>query len=301
MAEDSLSRQFRVSRWLWFAIGLCVPISLFAVRQLGWSANVVAASDFAFIMGVCALVSLTYRFHRNANVCLFAHVINQMVVASFVVGFLSYVCAALDRPLLDDAFIRADRLLGFDWQAYVAWVNERPWLGMAMTAAYRSYGIQMVVLICMLFAYKHSAHAQRVVIVFFVSAMVSNIVSALFPAVAGYVHYNMHSNELTNLHPAAARLHEAVFNNIRSGNLHEISFPMVGIITFPSFHSVLAVMFIYACLPLQRLSLLLVPFNILMLFSIPVDGGHYLVDVLAGVAIALCSIQLSRRILPPTS
>ena len=296
--QSSLSRQFKVNRWLWLAIiALCVA-SIVSVRALGWQANIAAATDFAFILGVCALVSISYPLHKNANVCLFASVINQMVIASFAVGFLSYVCAAMKLPLLDDAFIAVDRFLGFDWQSYVAWVNLHPWLGTAMTITYRSYGVQMISLICLLFAYKHSAHAQRIVIIFLVGSMASNVLSGIFPAVAGYVHYNLHGDQMGNLHPAAARLHEAVLMNIRSGQLHDITFPMVGIITFPSFHSVMAVMFIYACLPLRRLSLFIVPFNVLMLFSIPVDGGHYLVDVLGGVSIALLCIWLSRRILP---
>jgi membrane-associated phospholipid phosphatase len=38
-------------------------------------------------------------------------------------------------------------------------------------------------------------------------------------------------------------------------------------------------------------------FNILMLLSIPSEGGHYLVDVLGGIAVGLLAILMT-RVLP---
>ena len=65
-----------------------------------------------------------------------------------------------------------------------------------------------------------------------------------------------------------------------------------GLITFPSYHAAMAVllswvyrgqvgMFTIACL-----------LNAAMLLSVPVHGGHYLVDVISGCAVAAIAIFL---------
>ena len=36
--------------------------------------------------------------------------------------------------------------------------------------------------------------------------------------------------------------------------------------------------------------------NVLMILSIPSEGGHYLVDVIAGIIVAVVSILLGRRL-----
>ena len=60
-------------------------------------------------------------------------------------------------------------------------------------------------------------------------------------------------------------------------------------ITFPSLHAALALVFILAFAPVPLLRWIGAAVNILMIAATPVDGGHYVIDVLAGLALAyLC-------------
>jgi len=70
---------------------------------------------------------------------------------------------------------------------------------------------------------------------------------------------------------------------------------MKGVIAFPSFHAVLAVLFTYA----HRHSATFAPMaalNAVMLVSIPSEGGHYLVDVFGGIAVAIVAILAVRAV-----
>jgi membrane-associated phospholipid phosphatase len=67
-----------------------------------------------------------------------------------------------------------------------------------------------------------------------------------------------------------------------------------GIVTFPSMHAAIAVIYIYCARHRLWALLVLAPWNLMMLASTPTVGGHYLVDVIAGIAIALASIGLYR-------
>ncbi len=55
-----------------------------------------------------------------------------------------------------------------------------------------------------------------------------------------------------------------------------------GLVGFPRFHAISAVLNIWAGWPLRRWRIAILPVNLMMLAATPVFGGHYLVDVLAG-------------------
>jgi membrane-associated phospholipid phosphatase len=68
----------------------------------------------------------------------------------------------------------------------------------------------------------------------------------------------------------------------------------VGLVSFSSMHAALAVM---VALALWRFRLSRVPvaiFTALMLLSIPSEGGHYLVDVLAGASVGFLAWCMAR-------
>jgi len=69
-----------------------------------------------------------------------------------------------------------------------------------------------------------------------------------------------------------------------------------GIITFPSFHTALGVIFIFALWPIPVLRWFGIVINLLMMASIPIDGGHYFIDMVAGTVIAVASIVAARTI-----
>lgn len=62
----------------------------------------------------------------------------------------------------------------------------------------------------------------------------------------------------------------------------------------PSFHAALAVLFVYANRPPARSFIPVALLNVLMIMSVVPEGGHYLVDLIAGAIIAALSIVLVR-------
>ena len=84
---------------------------------------------------------------------------------------------------------------------------------------------------------------------------------------------------------------------IRAGLWTTLDFNKVdGIVTFPSFHAALAVVFPFAVRRVRWALTIMVPLNALMLLSTPTVGGHYLADTVAGVLLALISIALTTAI-----
>ncbi|WP_407070729.1 phosphatase PAP2 family protein [Paraburkholderia rhynchosiae] len=56
-----------------------------------------------------------------------------------------------------------------------------------------------------------------------------------------------------------------------------------GVVSLPSFHTALAVLFTYSLRKVPWLRRVAVPLNVIMILSTPTQGGHYLADVIAGL------------------
>jgi len=72
-----------------------------------------------------------------------------------------------------------------------------------------------------------------------------------------------------------------------------------GIISFPSLHAALAVLFIFALWPVKWLRWIALSINLVMIAATPVDGSHYFTDIIAGLVIStLCWWAVRCALLP---
>lgn len=241
----------------------------------------------------CIIVALigTYLL-KDVSVSAFAIGMLQMNLAAIALGWFSYLTTSFNFPLRDDWLILGDRLLGFDWRNLLQWMTTRPNIADILSLCYISFSTQAIALLCMLYAFKHIAHAQCYIASFILSCLITTLLASLFPAVGAYVHYNLLPSDYPNITPVAARVHEETLLQLRAHNFTLLPWleNVKGLITFPSFHATMAVLFIYAGLPFRRIRLLLSTLNIGMIASTPIEGGHYLVDVIAGTLIGIASI-----------
>jgi len=70
-----------------------------------------------------------------------------------------------------------------------------------------------------------------------------------------------------------------------------------GLIAFPSFHTVLALLSIYGALSIRPLIVPFVVLNLTAVAAVPLHGGHHLVDVFAGIAVFFVGVFVARRLL----
>jgi hypothetical protein len=111
------------------------------------------------------------------------------------------------------------------------------------------------------------------------------------PAVAMFAYLGLQPQDYPNLHPAAAFVHLAHLAALRDGSMQVISLhDAQGIITFPSYHAALGVIFACSFWSHRWLRWPGVVVNALLIAATPIDGGHYFVDVIAGVIIAIVSL-----------
>jgi membrane-associated phospholipid phosphatase len=99
------------------------------------------------------------------------------------------------------------------------------------------------------------------------------------------------------LHPVDDFDHVRHLLLLREGKLRvpEIG-QLTGIVTFPSFHAAAAMLYLWALWAISWMRAIAVICNVLLLLSTPIDGGHYFIDVVAGVCLAILSILAVRSL-----
>lgn len=164
--------------------------------------------------------------------------------------------------------------------------------------AYASLIPQVIALVLALGFTNRLAELRTVMLAAIAAGTVTVILSSLFPAVGNYVHLALSANDFSHVDPFAGDVHLRDFAALRDGTAETMVLgKMEGIITFPSYHAALSVVTLWGFWA-SRIAWVRWPGMLLAASTIvatPVDGGHYLVDVLAGGAIAVAALVWSKR------
>ena len=204
---------------------------------------------------------------------------------------LTYIFTNRTFPATDASLDYFDKILGFDWLTWYRCVNLHPWLQFVLNAAYVSAGPQIIVSIIY---FSHRGEPNKNNEFWWMNAIalvITTFVAYFFPAMGAYEYFGA----VGGLH--GAHLHD--LHGLREGTLTVVSLEEIrGLITMPSFHTVLAILLTYVYRDNRFMLSIALPLNLLMLVSIPSEGGHYLADMLAGGAVAALSIWIVARTFP---
>jgi hypothetical protein len=221
----------------------------------------------------------------------------QFMVFAAVAAPLSYLAAGFGLPLQDSALDAADKALGFDWMALLASLNAHPTMFIILRVIYFSLSIQAtLIILCVAFTGR-LAWLRIFVLAFMGAAIVSIAISAVLPAQGPWSHYGLTAVDSSSIVPATWTVWP-IFQGLRDGTYRQLmAAGAEGVITFPSLHAALAVILIMAMWPIARLRWLALGLNAAMLAATPIDGSHYLVDILVGIVIAILSFATSHAVL----
>jgi len=230
----------------------------------------------------------------------------QMTLFTIIAVALSYALAAQGAPLWDEAFAAADLRLGFGWPAFFAQADLMPgalWVG---GIAYHSLSAQMVACVVALAAAGRADRLREMVAAAVASGFVTVAVSGAMPAMgnvfdpAGYRH----------LWPSVAWTEQAMLAGLRDGTWRTLDpMQLMGIVTFPSYHATLPVILAWSVRDMPRWRVAAPVWAGITILATPLFGGHYGVDVLVGLALAVAALRFApalvrhrpgrARILPP--
>jgi hypothetical protein len=274
-------------------------MALITLGSLAWLGVSTPASSFpvSLVVLVASLLAFHLRYHRIPRILLGVAAFLQFCLILPIGMLLSFAAAASDSPFRDGLLLAADRAIGFDWMAYALWVDARPWVATAYRAAYISFMLQPPLLIALLAAHGEFRRLHLFSFAFTFTLTATCLIFYFVPAVSVYAHLQVPIEGFRNLQPVSTFQHLEFIEGMRAGTMRWVD-PLkgAGLITFPSYHACGAVLLIWGFWGVRSVRVPALLLNLTMLASTPLDGAHYLVDVIGGVLLAAAGIAVARTL-----
>ena len=220
----------------------------------------------------------------------------QISSISCLAVLASYEIGSLDVAYQDALLAQIDRALGFDWVAVTLLVARHEWLQALLRFGYQSFVWQSFVVIALLALSGAHRRLQLFMLAWIVALAMALAGLALAPAQTAWIHFGAHI-PLPDLAAQVGKAQSTTLETLRAGGLRNLlNEPFEGIVAFPSFHTVGAILYVWALWGFVRLRWPAVALNGLMILATPVIGAHYFIDTVAGAGVALAALILAQWI-----
>jgi len=296
------SRAFvRTNRAIWIVIAAMMLVLAASYRAAGLSIEIGDGWNMLLAAPFCLLISVYYHYRRSDTyISTGAESAAQLILILLLGALLSFAAATTNLPYRDADLHAFDRWIGFDWRAYLGFFNARPYLGYAVHIAYLTINIQPMLVILALTATGYFLRVKQFVLATGLSLCVTLAAFIFTPAIDNFAFLGLQWSEFANLTPTFSFQHIHYLEALRHGTIDVVRLDdLEGLITFPSFHAISAVLFVWAAWPVRYLKWLICLLNLGLLAATPVDGAHYTIDIVAGILVAIIAICAAIRLQRP--
>lgn len=262
----------------------------------GWSVSGRGLAVLALGVAACLAPLSIRRYRTDPRIATTTPFCALLLIFQAAAATLSYLVVSTNAALVDAPLAAWDRALGFDWLALHAWLQARPVTQALLRVAYASGLLQMVFVVMFLGLTGRRERLEEFMLLLIGATLLTIAVSGLFPAAGAWKFHAVSESIAASFANSFDLSSLSHFEPLRDGRLRDIALDrMQGLISIPSLHSAMAVLLVYAVRATRVVLPAFIALDLAMLASTPIDGGHYLVDVLAGVALAVALIAFSRR------
>ncbi len=289
-----MTRELKILRalmwWLVLVSGAAVMLLFSASKvSLDFESLLPVVSSTSLLM-LTAIVCRLRGFLKSSFV---VEALAGGIAFSVLVLMSTYLAVSLNAPLADNTLLTLDQRIGFDGAALIRAIDTMPALSWALMHAYASFSLQLILLPMILIVFGHPARAFTLVLAYAVVGFVASFVSIWFPALGSHVVLGIDPDTLASINPYFGHAFLDQFHAVREQPEFLFSLETAeGILTFPSVHAAVAFLCAASAFSLPWLRYPFLVLNGLMGFATLTHGGHYLVDVFAGVGVAALSLYL---------
>ena len=266
-----------------------VVVTVLAISILGMWASGVRVSPAQVLpkIGMYALVLLGAIFYQRRQA-------DSLAAALMIVFWMGLVSDLHVYPMFlagrqpaayhDALLAQADRALGLEVPQVLAWMENYPWAKEQLGAIYYTLVFLMTAALLGTSLLGYLRAAQEYVIAMVCAVALTFPLFAVFQAQGPFTYYGYAASpaQIDYLRTLTALKTQDIFTM-------DLSYAS-GLITFPSFHTILALLAAWALwsVPYVRWAGLL--WAGLIVLATVTTGWHYIIDVLAGGAVAVFSI-----------
>ena len=273
-------------------LGLVVAGALsFSAFTIVWRSTIpTLAASFALLV-----VGVIYRTRRpNPRIAAMTMATSALLLFSMLMALSNYLALSLQRPLIDSILAGWDRALGIDWPSLVAAVQALPWLKLVLSVAYMTTLPQIAIVVVILSLSGRLDRLAEFMLAFSIAALITVAFWAAFPSFGAFAYFWQLNPALADSGLIVDAVYARELYDLREGRITALAIDeLTGLIAFPSFHTAIAVLAAYYLWPVRFAGVLALLLNILVVLSVPFDGGHHFVDVPAGIVVAALGIVLA--------
>jgi hypothetical protein len=253
-------------------------------------------------LGLLSLAMMAGGFYyqnRRAEPALAAMMFGTAFLCAFsaAASVLNYFLLTVAGPRIDGILVAADRALGFDWYNTMIAMSHHVWLNEIFFRAYNLVLPQIALVLVALAWSGQTEKVYRYCLAVAAGALIAISIWALIPSLGAKSLYTLPPQVAGKLSLTVTTDYgKALVALLRNGPGYITPSDLRGLIAFPSYHGVLALIVTYYAWSVRGLRWPVLMTNTVVLISTPVQGGHHLVDVLASFPVAALSIYLAARV-----
>jgi hypothetical protein len=253
------------------------------------------AAAMAGIWSWCSVRNLDRRLGDAALV------VATGTCALLACGIISNAGLRLGAPTVDSWLLRADAVLGIQVETVVRSFARHPAIIAILNWVYNASSLAVVGLIAAQLAGGRRRLVWEMLATIVIAMQVIALCSIATPAIGAMNVTGMMDLQGNGLPAGAGVYHLQAFQHFYAGTDPVLRLSdMNGLVTFPSFHTVLALMATQA-LAETRWRWLAVGWTAAVIVSTIPIGGHYVIDLVAGFAIWAAAAAIARRVNTPSA
>lgn len=258
-------------------------------------------SSYVVMLGIAALYGIIAHRNeksksRDPRIYATLLMLAQFILMTVLITSVGYIAAAANLRMQEANLLALDRSLGLDFRAYLDFVNDRQILASVLTHTYYSIHQQLFVLILVLPLFGHHRRAAEFALAFAITLIVTTIISTLVPATGVYHALGLVPADHPNIEPVVYYRTLKELPLVRDGTTRLLNAYFLGpVLTFPSFHTISAALYVWAFWPFRWLRAIGLLWNAVMVAATPIWGGHFFADVAAGLVVAVAAIYAVHR------
>jgi membrane-associated phospholipid phosphatase len=205
------------------------------------------------------------------------------VITTNVLTILILLAGRSSAPLIDGNLARIDAALHFSTGAVVQWIAVFPKMRMAFSIVYQAVMPLILLSVFVPPLCGREKESQRYILSIMIAAIITAVAFALWPAAGPWTVFGFTPTQ------DQADVQTYLVSVLKSSAPAHVDFRTMGVVSFPSFHVVLALLSAIALWNVRQIRYVVVVIAAGICISTLTTGWHYLVDVVGGVAVVLAS------------
>jgi hypothetical protein len=261
--------------------------------------NVIYSEYFfrsAFALTFFGIGQFYRRVRLHPPIATSATAIALFLVAGQTMRLFNYTLLPYQFTSADQFLAALDLKLGFVWSSFAVKISNYPKVTSLLRMVYISSYLQIVTLIFLLGMFAKLSEITRFMMANITAGLITISVWFLFPSSTPVAFQTVSPEIASKLNLVLSTDYGYWLAHAGQQGLKTLSpSALGGIVGFPSFHTVMAILIVWYSKNIPHAIKLFFPVNLLMLPAIVLHGAHNLIDVFGGFLVAAAAIWLSEK------